>query len=259
MDSTLLLIDPKKETEHITRFIRQVLEKQGFQNVIIAASGGIDSTTSLYLLRRALAPDHIFVVHLPYYKTLFTSVLSVATRLEIPKTQVFEVSIQKATDALADATDVNESNKIGFGNIMARARMVVLYDLAKKYRALVCGTENRSEYHLAYFTRFGDEASDFEPIRHLFKTQVYQLAKYLGAPKEIISKSPTAGLWQGQTDEDEFGFTYEEADQVLCLYFDKKLSVKEIQNKGFQNAIKVIDWVKKNSYKHHVPYVITQK
>ena len=88
-------------------------------------------------------------------------------------------------------------------------------DTAKKLSALVCGTENRSEYLLGYFTRFGDEASDLEPIAHLYKTQVYQLAEYLGIPRDIIYKSPTAGLWRGQTDEKELGMSYETLDKIL--------------------------------------------
>lgn len=153
----------------------------------------------------------------------------------------------------------SDLDKVRLGNVMARVRMMVLYDLAKKLNAIVCGTENKSEYYLGYFTRFGDAASDFEPIAHLYKTQVYQLAKYLGVPKEFIDKTPTAGLWPGQTDEGEFGFTYKEADAVLQLYFDKKLNLAEIKKRGFKNAEKIIARVLKNEYKHQTPYLIKEK
>jgi NAD+ synthase len=135
--------------------------------------------------------------------------------------------------------------------------MTILYDLARKHNALVCGTENKSEKLLGYFTRFGDEASDFEPIQHLYKTQVYQLAKYLNVPKEIVDSPPTAGLWEGQTDEKDFGFSYKEADIVLYLYFEKKNSLSEIISRGFPNANKIIDRARKNAFKHHLPYTIT--
>ena len=151
-------------------------------------------------------------------------------------------------------TNNDSIDKVRLGNIMARIRMIIIYDLAKKHNALVAGTENQSEYLLGYFTRFGDQASDFEPIQHLYKTQVYQLAKFLGVPKNIIEKEPTAGLWNGQTDEGEFGFTYQEADQVLYLYYDKKLKLEKIKKKGFRNAEKIIKFSLKNSYKHHAPY-----
>ena len=127
---------------------------------------------------------------------------------------------------------------------------------SKKYKALVVGTENRSENLLGYFTRFGDQASDVEPIEHLYKTEVYALAKHLGVPQPIIDQSPTAGLWIGQTDEGEFGFTYEEADKVLHLAVDQKVPVEEIIEKGFRNAEKILEWRKRNLFKHETPYTL---
>jgi len=131
-------------------------------------------------------------------------------------------------------------------------RMILLFDLAKKYKALVLGTENKTEHLLGYFTRFGDSASDIEPIRHLYKTQVRKLAKYLKIPEKIIKKTPTAGLWQGQTDEREFGFSYGEADQILLLYLDQKKNVEEIVNKGIklEQVEKVVKRLKANEFKH---------
>jgi NAD+ synthase len=142
----------------------------------------------------------------------------------------------------------SEDYKLRLGNIMARVRMIVLYDLAKKHQGLVCGTENKSEFLLGYFTRFGDEASDFEPIRHLYKTQILELAKHLNLPQKIISQTPTAGLWSSQTDEKEFGFTYQEADKVLDLYLNHKKTISP-------NAQKILSRVNKNSFKHHLPYL----
>jgi NAD+ synthase len=139
---------------------------------------------------------------------------------------------------------------------MARSRMIILFDLAKKNHALVCGTENKSENLLGYFTRFGDAASDIEPISHLFKTQVRELAEFLELPQEIINQPPSAGLWGGQTDEKQFGFSYEEADQVLYLYFEKKYSFDKIKSLGFKYVEKIIDLVNANSFKHQVPYVL---
>jgi NAD+ synthase len=109
---------------------------------------------------------------------------------------------------------------------------------------------------LGYFTRFGDGASDIEPIGHLYKTQVYQLAKYLGVPQTIMNQKPSAGLWSGQTDETEFGFTYEEADQVLFLHFDTKMSTEKIIKMGYKNAKKIMRHVKKNEFKRKTPYYV---
>ena len=159
-------------------------------------------------------------------------------------------------DSIVETLDISDTDSIRKGNIMARARMIALFDFAKKLDALVCGTENKSEYHLGYFTRFGDEASDIEPLRNLYKTQVYELAKYLKIPQPVIEKEPSANLWENQTDESELGFSYKEADTVLYLYFDKKMKAEEIKKLGFVNVEKIIEFANKNAYKHHVPYSI---
>ena len=146
------------------------------------------------------------------------------------------------------------------GNVMARTRMVILFDLAKKMGALVVGTENKTEHLLGYYTRFGDEASDIEPIRNFYKFQVYKLAKYLGIPKYIIQKAPSAGLWLGQTDEGEFGFTYKEADEVLFLITEKGYTQKQLLAKGHpQSLLKRLQWwIDKGSFKARLPKVIAK-
>jgi NAD+ synthase len=146
--------------------------------------------------------------------------------------------------------------QLRLGNIMARIRMTALYDLAKEHNGLVCGTENKSEFLLGYFTRHGDEASDFEPIRHLYKTQIYELGKHLNVPESIINLHPTAGLWDGQTDEGDFGFSYQEADLILNLYFDKKMALSKLTTKSYPNFKKIIQRINRGSFKHHSPYVI---
>lgn len=266
---------PKIESERIIKFIRDTLQKTKIQNVVLGLSGGIDSATSLYLLKHAIPKENIIIAHLHYYDPLNLEPLV----NDLPKENFLNISIKESVDEITVILERSfvlqnkaiessskkkilsrslplQDDKVRFGNIAARIRMILLYDLAKKYNALVCGTENKSEHLLGYFTRFGDEASDFEPIRHLYKTQVYELAKYLKVPDQIIKVEPTAGLWKGQTDEKEFGFTYKEADQVLYLYFDKKISIDEIKKQGFNNAEKIIKRVKENSYKHKTPYTL---
>lgn len=258
----LLKINPSLEKAKITSFIKNVLKKQSFENVVIGMSGGIDSTAAFYLLKEAVLPQNIFVAHLYYSTSYFRDIEPMLKDAKIPKENIYEMSISAMVSTfevglrLRHTSKVNEVNRVRLGNIMARIRMIILYDLAKKHKALVCGTENKSESLLGYFTRFGDQASDFEPIQHLYKTQVYKLASFLNVPKAIIDKEPTAGLWHGQTDESEFGFTYKEADQVLHFYYDKKLTLEEIKNKGFRNAEKIMNFSLKNSYKHHTPYAL---
>ncbi len=301
LNNNILNIYPSSETNKITSFIKKTLEKEGFKNVVIGMSGGIDSTTSFYLLREALAPENIIVAHLYYFRSQFKDIKPILKESKIPKENIYEISIApmvrtfqshlegvvpqhlrggplRSEASQMDSSKVNrqhhlgggrlersvsrdsyEVNRVRLGNIMARIRMIILFDLAKKHNGLVAGTENKSEFLLGYFTRHGDEASDFEPIQHLYKTQVVQLAKYLQIPKTIIDKTPTAGLWEGQSDEGEFGFSYKEADNVLYLYFEKKMSVSEISKKGFQAAKKIISWVDKNSFKHKLPYKLNSK
>lgn len=264
-----------EEKQKITSFIKSVLKKEGFENVVIGVSGGIDSATGFSLLKKSLSPQNIFVAHLYYFKSqidLIKPLLEKAHsassgQANIPKKNIYNISIKDSVDALEKTLfptsevglrprHTSEVKRVRLGNIMARVRMIILYDLAKKHNALVCGTENKSEFYLGYFTRFGDEASDFEPIQHLYKTQIYALAKHLSIPKKIIDLPPTAGLWTGQTDEADFGFSYKEADSVLYLHFEKKESLSEIISKGFPNAKKIIDRANKNSFKHHLPYTI---
>lgn len=259
MRNVIPSINFEKETGKITEFIRSTFKKTGFKKVMLGVSGGIDSATVLYLLRKTLLPENIFITHLHYFQPQpFISKL-ICSHLQIPLQNQFILSIKKTVDELVKLLQTNDQSgdgRIRVGNIMARVRMLIIYDLAKKHNALVCGTENKSEHLLGYFTRFGDAASDLEPITHLYKTQVYEFAKYLRVPDEIIKSKPTAGLWNGQTDEGEFGFTYQEADQVLNLYFDKKLKPEEITKRGFKNARKIIRFALKNSFKHQVPYTI---
>ncbi len=252
-------INPQKEVKKIVLFIRKTLQEQKISNTVIGISGGVDSATSLFLLRKSLPPQNIFVAHLSYFPSPTSHLKQILDKEQIPPQNRYFISIQKPVDIFAHLVSLdyqlgNDRDRVG--NIMARVRMIVLYDLAKKHKALVCGTENKSEHLLGYFTRFGDAASDIEPIRHLYKTQVYLLATHLKVPEEIIKAKPTAGLWPGQTDEGQFGFSYEEADQVLHLYFDQKKSPKEIKRLGFRKAERIINFAKKNSFKHIAPYTI---
>lgn len=260
MKSLIPTIDPKKEEKRITTFLEKTLRKTGFEKLIIGLSGGIDSATSLYLVRKALPAKNIFIAHLYYFKPQTTVIKQVCSNLQIPSQNQYILSIKKPVDELTRILETNnqlQDGRMRVGNIMARVRMIMLFDLAKKHNALVCGTENKTEHLLGYFTRFGDAASDIEPITHLYKTRIYQLARYLKIPQEIISAKPSAGLWSGQTDEGEFGFSYHEADQVLCLYFEKKQSAEKIEKLGHENARKIINFALQNSFKHDTPYTLT--
>lgn len=281
---SMLSINPKKETKKIVKFLKSVQKKTNINKVVIGISGGIDSITTLYLLKKSYQKKNIFIVYMPYNTKLIpffdkqlNNLRKIIKKIKISEKNFFIIPLKKPADKIIDqmktlgkkglnkliceikdcftCPNTDYLNKIRVGNMMARLRMIILFDIAKKINALVCGTENKSERLLGYFTRFGDQASDIEPILHLYKTQVYQLAKYLKVPQEVIDAEPTAGLWDGQTDENELGFTYQEADQVIYHNIDKRKNLKSIFLK-FKNAKKIIKRIKNNSFKEKTPYFL---
>jgi NAD+ synthase len=240
----------------LVAFIHGAVTRAGFSRAVIALSGGVDSATSYALATRALGVENVHAALLPYgslsEKGLADARL-MAKSVGAPEGNVHVIDIQSPVDAfLALDPGMDALRK---GNIMARCRMIVLYDRARKHDALVVGTENRSEHLLGYFTRFGDEASDIEPLRGLYKTQVYALARHLGVVEPILTKAPTAGLWEGQTDEGEFGFSYAEADAIMAMMYDEGKSLDEVAQAGYKyETIEAISaWVAGKAYKHHLP------
>ena len=254
-------IDYQKKIEEIEAWIKKTVEKAGFKKVVIALSGGIDSALACALAVKSLGPDQVFPLLLPYGNLNLEGTkdaLLLCDFLKIDKNNIKISDIKPAVEEIIKLEDaISEIRK---GNIMARVRMIYLFDLAKKNDALVIGTENKTEHYLGYFTRFGDSASDLEPIINLYKTQVWEMAKYLNLPKNIIEKTPTAGLWLGQSDENELGFSYKDADQILNLYFDEKMKTNQIMEKGFKKELieKVLDRVKQNEFKQKLPFLLQE-
>jgi len=243
---------------HIRDFIRSTLASTGLSRVVVNSSGGVDSAVTAALALQAVGPQNLFLSMMPYGELGASAVDNAAlliSALQIPQEQTFRIDIKPAVDAIVKHTAAPD--RVRLGNIMARVRMIYLFDLAKRLDALVCGTENRTEHYLGYFTRFGDAASDLEPIRGLYKTQVWELARALNIPEQIIQQAPTAGLWEGQSDEDELGFSYQDADAVLSYSIDEHLTVDEIAAKGIarETVLRVLERVASNEFKHHAPYV----
>ena len=204
-------------------------------------------------MAKSIPIGNITVLHLPYENTYEDEFLPIFDYLQLKNGQFKVQSIKSMVDGVTSQLKINDPFRTG--NVMARMRMITAFDYAKKLNALVCGTENRTEHLLGYFTRFGDEASDIEPIQHIYKSHIFELGAYLGVPNNIIDAKPTAGLWEGQTDESEFGFSYKQADEVLSRFFDEKKTGEEIEREGFLNAKKIIEFSKKNEFKHEVPYI----
>lgn len=250
----------QKETQRIASFIKKTVHRENFSRVVIATSGGIDSSLTLALAAKALGEDNVFALRLPFEnQSTILANLAISFAGIIPK-NTFEINIKEAAEKITESLKFrNQVWNLRQGNILARLRMIYLYDLAKATKSLVCGTENRSEYFLGYFTLFGDQAADLNPLTHLYKTHIIALAKYLDLPEQIIKTSPSAGLWFGQTDEKELGFSYQSADLILYLFCDKKLTKAKIIKKGFDKDLveKVIGRVNQNQFKHNIPYSLT--
>lgn len=254
----LQLDQPQSAIDEIVIFLRDTYARQHKTTGVVAVSGGIDSALSLTLLTKALSPTKVFPVFLPYGDQSIADSQASAKFAQIPEKNWINHNIKPAAEAVFQTLNGEPIDPVASGNVMARLRMIFVYQVAKQHDALVCGTENRSEKYLGYFTRFGDEASDIEPIQHLYKTQVRQLASYLGLPATILTKAPSAGLWDNQTDETELGFSYEVADQVIAQLIDEGKAPDQITIAGVEPAIieRVINRVNSQAFKQQVPYIL---
>jgi len=241
-------------------FIKQTFVRTGKTQAVIAVSGGIDSAVSLALLSRALPVSQIWPVLLPYARQDMTDAQTILDFVQIPLANRRTLNIASVVDAACTSLQISDDDLLRKGNLMARVRMMLLFDHAKGKDALVVGTENKSEHHLGYFTRFGDSASDLEPLVGFYKTQIRELAKDLGLPAVFLDKAPSAGLWQDQSDEVEMGFSYELADQVLQLLVDQQLPAEQVVSSFAQEqqtlVQKVIDRVEAMKFKLEVPYIL---
>jgi nicotinamidase/pyrazinamidase len=242
--------------------LRQVLEGAGRSRVAIGLSGGIDSSVAMALAAKALGPQSVFAVRMPSRHTEQVHLDDAAESAEaagLPAENVLTISIEPLLEGLEQIRPGVLDAALRFGNASARARMIVLYDVAQQHDALVLGTENRSEYHLGYFTRFGDAASDIEPIHDLYKTEVRTAARLLGQPESVIVKHPTAGLWGGQTDEAELGFSYRDADLVMVAMQDLGMDVAEASARTgvpADVADRIDRRVQSVAWKHVVPHAL---
>lgn len=219
----------------LTSFIRDAVETSGTRGVVVGLSGGIDSSLAAALAARALGPERVHGFLLPYRTSSPESVADarlVAESLCLPH-RLIEIS--PMVDAyFAMEADADAGRR---GNKMARERMTILFDQAKKLGALVLGTSNKTEILLGYSTVFGDNASSLNPLGDLYKHQVWQLSRHLELPEQVVAKRPSADLWPGQTDEDDLGFDYATADEVLWLLFDEGLTPDEVVERGYEERI----------------------
>ncbi|HEY8851253.1 MAG TPA: NAD+ synthase [Gemmatimonadaceae bacterium] len=206
-------IDAQLAAGWLVSFLREEFERRGFEKAVVGLSGGVDSAVTTFLSAQALGPENVIAVRMPYRTSNPDSVAHAQLVIDKLGIESRTIDISPAVDGyLANEPDADPGRR---GNVMARERMIVLFDLSAKYKALPVGTGNKTERLLGYFTWHADDSPPINPLGDLFKTQVWQLAKFLGVPDVIISKPASADLIEGQTDERDFGISYAEADDIL--------------------------------------------
>jgi len=237
----------------IVGFIHKEITQAGFSRAVVGLSGGIDSAISCLLATEALGPEKVLALRMPYQSSSPESLDH--AQLVIDKSGVKELTlpITEMVDAYLQA--VPDAGQVRRGNVMARARMIMLYDQSVAFNGLVVGTGNKTEILLGYTTLYGDSACAVNPIGDLYKTQVRQLAAAMNVPQVIIDKPPSADLWTGQTDEEELGMTYEEVDRLLYLLVDHRYSPDDCVRAGFDKAFvnDVLERIRCSQFKRVLP------
>ncbi|MDH4044485.1 MAG: NAD+ synthase, partial [Gemmatimonadota bacterium] len=229
-----LAIDPALVERWLVAFLQgEVRQQRGFTKALVALSGGVDSAVTAALAARALGPEKVTGVRLPYRTSAADSLDHAEVIAKQLGIALETIDITAAVDGFYGDRDRSDDTRRG--NVMARVRMIALFDLSAKYGALPLGTGNKSERLLGYYTWHGDDAPPVNPLGDLFKTQVLVLARHLGLPAEVVDKAPSADLVQGQTDEGDLGISYERADRILEALI-AGFEPEEIVARGFAAA-----------------------
>ena len=239
----------------LVKFLRENFKKAGFSKAVLGLSGGIDSALVAYLLKDALGKENVLAIMMPYKSSNPDS-------LNHAKLVVEDLKINAKTIEITDMIDAyfkneKDASSLRMGNKMARERMSILFDYSSKENALVVGTSNKTEIYLGYSTQFGDSACALNPIGDLYKTNIWDLSRYLKIPNELIEKKPSADLWEGQTDEQEMGLTYKEADQVLYRMLEENKTVEEVLAEGFNKDLvdNIVRRMNRSEYKRRMPLI----
>lgn len=248
-----LSINTDLAREILSGFIKSEITRIGMSRAVIGLSGGIDSALSLALAVDALGKDNVLAVRMPYKassKDSLDHAQLLIDQLGVPSKTI------EITDMVEPLFKLNpDMSKLRKGNIMARERMIVIYDQSEVFKGLVVGTSNKTEILLGYSTLFGDSANALNPIGDLYKTQVRQLSRAMNIPSPIVDKPPSADLWEDQTDEGELGFTYAEVDKLLYLLIDQRYSPQEAVEAGFDKKFvdAVTTRIRRNQFKRMLP------
>ena len=250
-----LSIDSAVVRELLVRFVRNEVRKVGFERVVIGLSGGVDSALSAAIACAALGPENVLPVLMPYRTSSPASEGDARMICDCLGMAPLLVDISPQIDAYFTAFP--EADRGRRGNKMARERMTVLYDMSWQRQALVIGTSNKTELLLGYGTLFGDMASALNPLGDLYKTQVFALAEAFNLPMRVITKPPSADLWEGQSDEEELGFGYTTVDTLLYHMVDERRSRGEIRALGYEDAFvdDIIRRIRGSQFKRRPPII----
>ena len=245
----------KKFHVALVDFIRETMEKKGFEKVVLGLSGGADSTLGAFLAVEALGPENVTGIRMPYKSSSPESLEHAALAADKLKIDTMTIEITPMVDAYF--VRFPDANQVRRGNKMARERMSILYDQAHKSNALVLGTSNKTEVMLGYGTIFGDAASAFNPLGAIYKTEVWMMGELLGIPEVIVEKEPSADLWKGQTDEDELGIDYLTADRILYNMIENGSADKDIEALGIpaEKIVAVHELIDASGFKRRLPDV----
>jgi NAD+ synthase len=252
-------IDAEQTAGLIVAFIRSQLEQTGFGRVVMGLSGGVDSATVAFLCARAIGPEQLLGVRMPYRTSSPESEADALRVVELLGCQTERVEITPMVEPMLGliGSEDDAAMRLRRGNVMARQRMIVLYDRSAAFDGLVAGTSNKTEALLGYGTLYGDMAAAFAPIGDLYKSQLRDVALSLGVPPEIVAKPPSADLWPGQTDEDELGASYADLDRALYALVDRRWTLARATAAGLDRAL--LDWVARRvammEYKRQTPPV----
>jgi NAD+ synthase len=250
-----LNIDAEVARRILVSFLHDEICRTGLSRAVVAVSGGIDSALSCTLAAQALGPQNVLALRLPYATSSRDSLAD--AQLVIDQTGVQSETFEITDMVRPLLAGIPASQQKRAGNVMARARMIVLYDRSAAFNGLVVGTGNKTEILLGYSTLYGDSASALNPLGDLYKTQLRQLARHMRLPAPVLEKAPSADLWVGQTDEGELGFTYERVDQLLYMLVDLRCRPEECLEAGFEPQFvqQVIAQVRRNQFKRMLPII----
>ena len=252
-------VDAAQVVGVIVAFIRGQLEQTGFERLVVGVSGGVDSAATAALAVRAAGPDNVLAVLMPFRDSDPASETDARLLVEGLGCDMQRVDITPMAEPMLTLIgDGDEpATRVRRGNVLARLRMIVLYDRSAAFDGLVCGTSNKTEALLGYGTLHGDMAAAIQPIGDLYKSQLRAVAGELGVPAQIIAKPPSADLWPGQTDEGELGATYDDLDRILYALVDRRWTVDRCVRAGLDRSL--VEWtatrVARNEFKRQVPPV----